>query len=69
MSSLATQIILAPSPSGTPIRISDTPDWPPAIFFDAAYSTTVLHQFGAWTLKDELARTWKNAFYPDGFVN
>jgi len=54
------------APSGTPLRISDTPDWPPAILFDAVYADAVLHNFGTQELKDGVAATWKNIFYPGG---
>jgi hypothetical protein len=56
-------------PSGTPLRVSETFDWPPAILFDAVYASTVLHHFGVQTLKEELAATWQDTFYPDGIMN
>ncbi|TFK17750.1 hypothetical protein FA15DRAFT_689918 [Coprinopsis marcescibilis] len=43
--------------SGTPIRISASPEWPPAIIFDAVYASSVLHHFGSQTLKDETLST------------
>jgi hypothetical protein len=57
---------LGAPPSGTPLRISDTPDWPPAILFDAVYADAVLRHFGTQELKDGVAVTWKNIFCPDG---
>lgn len=57
---------LGAPPSGTPLRISDTPDWPPAILFDAVYADAVLHHFGTQRLKDGVAATWKDIFYPNG---
>jgi hypothetical protein len=56
-------------PSGTPLQVSaNTSDWPPAILFDAVYASTVLHHFGAQTLKDKLAATWQDT-YPNGIMN
>ncbi len=52
-------------PSGSPLRISDTPEWPPPILFDAAYAGAVLHHFGTQTLKDEVAVTWKDIYRVD----
>ena len=51
-------------PLGSPLRISDTPEWPTPILFDAVYASAVLHHFGTQTLKDEVATTWKDIFYP-----
>ncbi|TFK23859.1 hypothetical protein FA15DRAFT_670067 [Coprinopsis marcescibilis] len=56
------------TPSGTSIRISDTPEWPPAIIFDAVYASTVLHHFGNQTLRDEVTATWRDAFDPGGVM-
>ncbi|KDR77129.1 hypothetical protein GALMADRAFT_1327451 [Galerina marginata CBS 339.88] len=56
-------------PSGVSLRISHTPDWPPAILFEAVYASTVLHHFGAQLLKDEVAATWKYIFYLDGVMS
>ncbi|KAF8958160.1 hypothetical protein BDZ97DRAFT_2061824 [Flammula alnicola] len=53
--------------SGSSVNISDTPDSPPAILFDAVYAGAVLHHFGAQPLKDALA-PWKNTFYPSGVM-
>ena len=50
-------------PLGSPLHMSNTPDWPPAILFDAVYASSVLHCFGAQALKDEGAAPWKEAFY------
>ena len=55
--------------SGTPLRISDTPAWPPTILFDAVYASAVLHHFGTQTLKDVVATTWMDTFYPDGVMD
>lgn len=52
--------------SGTPLRISDTDEWPPAILFDAVYACAVLHHFGTKAIKDEVAARWVQTFYPDG---
>ena len=52
----------------TPLRISDTPEWPPTILFDAVYAGTVLHHFGTKALKDEVTVTWKNIFHPGGVM-
>ncbi|KAJ2911499.1 hypothetical protein MD484_g8915, partial [Candolleomyces efflorescens] len=51
-------------PSGSPLRVSDYSKWPPAILFDAVYAGAVLHHFGTQALKDEIAATWNDAFYP-----
>jgi hypothetical protein len=53
--------------SGSPLRISDTSEWPPAILFDAVYAGAVHHHFGTQTLKDEVAATWKDT-YPGGVM-
>src|SRR5579863_8306326 len=55
-------------PLGSPLQISDSPLWPPAILFDAIYAATVLHHFGTQTLKDEVAASWKHAFDPGGVM-
>jgi hypothetical protein len=55
-------------PSGSPLQISDDPKWPPGILFDAVYAGAVLHHFGTQTLKDEVAATWKDTFYPGGVI-
>ena len=47
-------------------RISDTPQWPPAILFDAVYAGALLHHFGTQELKDTLATTWRDVFNPHG---
>ena len=60
---------LGTSPSGSPLRISDTPAWPPTILFDAVYASTVLHHFGTQTLKDVVAATWMDTFYPGGVTD
>lgn len=52
--------------SGSPLRISDTPEYPPATLFDAVYAGAVLHHFGTQTLKDEVIGTWKDTFDPGG---
>jgi len=36
--------------------------------FDAVYAGAVLHHFGTQTLKDDVAATWKDTFYPDGVM-
>jgi hypothetical protein len=55
-------------PSGSPLRLSDTPEWPPPILFDAVYAGAVLHHFGTQILKDEAVATWKGTFYPGGVM-
>jgi len=54
-------------PLGHPLRISDSPKWPPAILFDTVYAGAVLHHFGTRTLKDEVA-AWKDIFDPGGVM-
>ena len=49
-------------PLGSPLRISNTPEWPPTILFDAVYAGAVLHHFGTQTLKDEVTVTWKDIY-------
>lgn len=61
--------LLAGRPSGTPIRLSDTPDWPPALLFDITYAYAVVHHFGTQSLTDIISSTWDNVFYPDGIMN
>src|SRR5258708_12896250 len=51
-------------PLGSPLQISDTVQWPPAILFDAVYADAVIRNFGTQTLKDEFTKTWKNIFSP-----
>lgn len=53
-------------PSGSPLRISDGPEWPPPVLFDAVYADAVLCHFGTQTLEDEVTATWKDTFYPGG---
>ena len=59
---------LGAPPSGSPLRLSDTPECPPPILFDAVYAGAVLHHFGTQTLKDEVVATWKETFYPGGVM-
>jgi hypothetical protein len=54
--------------SGSPLRISHTPHWPPGILFDAVYAGAVLHHFSTDALKAVLTSSWKNIFYPDGVM-
>ncbi|KAF9462692.1 hypothetical protein BDZ94DRAFT_1282844 [Collybia nuda] len=54
-------------PFGSPLRISDTPDWPPAIVFDAVYASAVLHHFGTQILKDVIVKTWMDT-YAEGIM-
>ena len=49
-------------PLGSLLRISNTPEWPPTILFDAVYAGAVLHHFGTQTLKDEVTVTWKDIY-------
>ncbi|TFK17474.1 hypothetical protein FA15DRAFT_710758 [Coprinopsis marcescibilis] len=54
---------------GTPLRTSDTPEWPPNILFDAVYAQAVLHQFGNRTLMERIMNaTWNNNVYPGGIM-
>jgi hypothetical protein len=53
--------------SGSPLRVPDTTDqWPPDILFDIVYAGAILHHFSTRALKDELSKSWKDAFYPGG---
>jgi hypothetical protein len=54
--------------SSSPLRIPDTPEYPPTIRFDAVYASAVLQHFGTQQLKDEVIATWKDSFYPGGIV-
>jgi len=54
--------------SGAPLRMSHTPDWPPAILFDAVYASAVLYNFGTQEVKDALTKVWKDSFYPGGIM-
>ena len=56
-------------PSGSSLRISDTPDWPPTILFDAVYASAILHHFGTQILKDVVAATWMDTFDPGGVMD
>ena len=49
-------------PLGSPLKMSHTPEWPPAILFNTVYTDAVLHHFGAQTLKDEVTKTWKETY-------
>ncbi|KAF8062471.1 hypothetical protein FPV67DRAFT_1421605 [Lyophyllum atratum] len=60
---------LGAPPFSSPLRISDTPDWPPAILFDAVYASTVFHHFGTQTLKDVVIATWIDTFYSGGVMD
>ncbi|KAF8070033.1 hypothetical protein FPV67DRAFT_1447890 [Lyophyllum atratum] len=60
---------MGPPPSGSPLRISDSPDWPPAILFDAVYASAVLHHFGTQALKDKVTTTWTDTFYPGAVMD
>ena len=55
-------------PSGSPLRFSDTPEWPTPILFDAVYAGAILHHFGTHMLKDEVVATWQETFYPGGVM-
>ncbi|KAF8880335.1 hypothetical protein CPB84DRAFT_1687646 [Gymnopilus junonius] len=54
---------------GSPIRVSDHKNWPPAILFDAVYATTILYHFGTTRVRVMIDKTWKNIFYEDGIMN
>ncbi|KAF8888174.1 hypothetical protein CPB84DRAFT_1733273 [Gymnopilus junonius] len=59
-----------PPPSGSPLRrISNSPEWPPTILFDAVYAGAVLHHFGTQELKDVVSANWNDVFYPDGVMD
>lgn len=52
--------------SGSPLRISDTATWPPAILFDAVYAGAVVHHFGTKALVAEFTASWESSYYPGG---
>ena len=54
--------------SGSPLRLSHTSDWPPAILFDGVYAGAVLHNFGTKELKDTVTKRWRDTFYPGGII-
>ncbi|KAF9462705.1 hypothetical protein BDZ94DRAFT_1309409 [Collybia nuda] len=56
-------------PSGSPLRISDTPGWPPAIILDAIYASAVPHHFRIQTLKDVVSETWMDTLYSNGIID
>jgi hypothetical protein len=49
--------------------MSDTPEWPPVILFDAVYAAAVRYHFGTQALQDEATVPWKDSFYPDCIMN
>lgn len=55
-------------PHGSPIHFPNTqsPDWPPAILFDAVYAGAVLHTFGTKKIKRDIGKSWCREFYPSG---
>ena len=52
--------------SGSPLRLSHTPDWPPSVLFDGVYAGAVLHNFGTQELKEAVTKNWRDTFYPGG---
>ena len=54
--------------SGTPLSMSHTPDWPPAILFEAVYASAVLHNFSTQELKDAVSKVWKDSFDSGGIM-
>jgi len=56
------------TPLGSPVRISDTPQSPPAVLFDAVYAGALLHHFGTQELKDTLVTTWGDVFNSGGVM-
>ncbi|KAF8970114.1 hypothetical protein BDZ97DRAFT_1754124 [Flammula alnicola] len=46
------------------IQIHDTPEYPPAIVFDAVYAGAVLYHFGTQSVKGNITASWKDIFYP-----
>jgi len=54
--------------SGAPLSMSHTPDWPPAILFDAVYASAVLHNFGTQELKDAVSKIRKDSFDSGGIM-
>jgi len=54
--------------SGSPLRMSHSPDWPPAILFDAVYASAVLHNFGTQELRDAVTKVWEDSFDPDEII-
>ncbi|SRR6266702_4351725 len=63
----STPFLAATVPSGSPLRIFYTPEYPPAILFDILYAGAVLHHFGTSTAKDGIATAWNN-IYPTGVM-
>jgi hypothetical protein len=52
--------------SGSPLWLSHSLDWAPAILFDAVYAGAVLHNFGTKEIRDMITKSWKDTFYPGG---
>lgn len=59
---------LGPLSSGSPLRIPNTPEWPPTILFDVVYASAVIRHFGTQTLVDEIAASWEDSFDPGGIM-
>lgn len=53
---------------GSPIQISDSPNWPPPILFDLIYGDVIVRHFGTPDFADTVIETWHDVFYPDGLI-
>jgi hypothetical protein len=52
-------------PTGPVVQVpNDLTDWPPAVLFDAAYASAVVHHFNA--LPQDFLDGWETKFYFDG---
>jgi len=50
--------------SGTATRrISDSPQFPPDILFDAIYASFILSHFGTESVRDRITAKWEDTFY------
>jgi hypothetical protein len=54
---------------GFPLQLYNTPEDPPAILFNGIYAGAILHHYGTQALKDALAKTWRDMFYPGGVMD
>ncbi|KAF8256472.1 hypothetical protein EI94DRAFT_410790, partial [Lactarius quietus] len=52
--------------TGSRLRISNSPQFPPDILFNALYAGFVLHHFGTEAMGASITTKWKHLFYPDG---
>ena len=49
-------------PSGSPVRVFESPEYPPAILYDIVYAGAVLHHFGTPAVKDGITTAWNNIY-------